>query len=106
MKRQNGFSLVEVIVVAVIIGILAAVGIPIYSGYMRDQRQITVDNLAETAGAAANAYIRRTGDTVITYNDLSLYMDTIAYPLTISTGSRTLTVKHKKSGVTSKTVSY
>jgi prepilin-type N-terminal cleavage/methylation domain-containing protein len=78
MKRQNGFSLVEVIVVAVIVGVLAAVGIPIYAGYMRDQRQMTVDNLAETAGATANAYVRRTGDTVITYAKLALYMDTTA----------------------------
>jgi prepilin-type N-terminal cleavage/methylation domain-containing protein len=106
MKRQNGITLVEIIVVAVIVGILSAVGIPIYSGYLRDQRQMTVDNLAETAGAAANAYVRRTGDSVITYAKLSLYMDTANYPLTITVASRTLTVSDRKSGITSKTVSY
>jgi prepilin-type N-terminal cleavage/methylation domain-containing protein len=107
MKNQKGITLVEIIVVAVIVGILSSVGIPIYAGYIRDQRQSTVDNFAETAGAAANAYVRRTGDSAgVTYGKLSLYIDTSKYPVTIVIASRALTVKDKKANITSKTVSY
>ena len=61
LKKTSGFSLVEVIVAAVIVGILSAIAIPIYYGYITDAQQTTVNNLAETTAAAANAYWRKTG---------------------------------------------
>ena len=54
MKSQKGFTLVEVIVIAVIVAILALVGIQLYTGFINQARQDTVDNLAHTAAAAAN----------------------------------------------------
>jgi len=61
-KTQNaGFTIVEVIVVAAIVAILAAVAIPIYTGFIRDSRQEAVSNLAQTAAAAANTYSRKIG---------------------------------------------
>jgi prepilin-type N-terminal cleavage/methylation domain-containing protein len=80
-KNSTGFSLVEIIVTSVIIAILAVVAIPLYSGYLRDQRQSTVNNLAQTAAAAGNAYWRRTGanltsaDLLPQSTNLSLYYD-------------------------------
>ena len=56
MKTNAGFTLIEVIVVAVIIAVLAAIAIPVYNGFVRDARQDAVNNLAQTAAAAANAY--------------------------------------------------
>ena len=50
--NNKGFTLVEVIVVAVIVLILAAVAIPLYNGYIRDARQASVEN---AAGALATA---------------------------------------------------
>ena len=63
MKKQNGFTLVEAIVVAVIMAVLAAVAVPMYLGYVEDSKQKVVDNIAQSAAAAANAYWRKTGST-------------------------------------------
>lgn len=57
-KNQKGFTLVEVIVVAVIVAVLAAVAVPLYLGYVRDSRTNVCQNNAGTiagALAAANA---------------------------------------------------
>jgi prepilin-type N-terminal cleavage/methylation domain-containing protein len=48
LKNNKGFTLVEVIVVAVIVLILAAVAIPLYQGYMLDSRQATAENIGGT----------------------------------------------------------
>jgi type IV pilus assembly protein PilA len=57
MKRKNeqGFTLVEVIVVAVIVAVLAAVAIPLYNGYIRDSRTNVCQNTAGECAAALSA---------------------------------------------------
>lgn len=46
LKSRKGFTLVEVIVVAVIVAALAAVAIPLYQNYVTSARQNTVNNAA------------------------------------------------------------
>ena len=83
--NKKAFSLIETLVVCVIVGILAAVSIPMYIGYVKDQRQTTVNNLAETAAASANAYLRRTGNfTAGDVTNLGLYYNSTKYPITVS----------------------
>ena len=37
-RNQKGFTLIELLIVVAVIGVLAAVGIPMYNGYIRDAK--------------------------------------------------------------------
>jgi prepilin-type N-terminal cleavage/methylation domain-containing protein len=58
-KNQKGFTLVEVIVVAVIVAVLAAVAIPLYMGYIKDSRINVAQNVAGTIASAAGATVQQ-----------------------------------------------
>lgn len=57
---KNGFTLTEILVVSVIVAILSAVTVPIYTNYIKDQRLDAVKNIASAAAVAANVLYRRT----------------------------------------------
>ena len=84
LNNRNGFTLVEAVVTAVIIAILAIVAIPLYQGYVQDTRQSTVDNLAQTAAAAANAFWRKTGEDPVDEDALNVFHDATRYSITIN----------------------
>jgi type IV pilus assembly protein PilA len=54
-KKQQGFTLVEVIVVAVIVAVLAAVAIPLYMGYIKDTRNNVCQNNAAAIATTIQA---------------------------------------------------
>ncbi|MBW8888363.1 MAG: prepilin-type N-terminal cleavage/methylation domain-containing protein [Fibrobacteres bacterium] len=62
-SRAAGFTFIEAIVTAVIMGILAATTIPIYTGYVNSQRIDTLKSIAQMTAASANIYSRRTNTT-------------------------------------------
>src|SRR5438552_5915258 len=55
VANEAGFTLMELIVVVLIVGILAAVGVPLYLGYVRDSRLAEAKALAGAALTASQA---------------------------------------------------
>jgi len=53
---RKGFTLIEVLVVAVIVAILAAVAIPAYNGYIKTSKERVATNTAGTIASALAAY--------------------------------------------------
>lgn len=84
--------MVEAIIVAAVVAVLAITASMVYRGYITDTRQQTVTNLAETAAAAANAYLRRTGETP-GMEDLQLHLpNPDRFNIAINEDNNTVTV--------------
>ncbi|MBN2772026.1 MAG: prepilin-type N-terminal cleavage/methylation domain-containing protein [Spirochaetes bacterium] len=55
-KMRKGFTLIEVLVVAVIVAVLAAVAIPAYNAYIRGSKEKVAINFAGTIASSAATY--------------------------------------------------
>ncbi len=62
MKKQQGFTLIELMIVVAIIGILAAIAIPAYQDYTIRAQVSEGLNLAGGAKAAVTEYSQDRGD--------------------------------------------
>jgi type IV pilus assembly protein PilE len=56
MKSKNGITLIELLVVIMIVGILAAVAIPIYTNYMQRARRADAKTALEQLRAAQEMF--------------------------------------------------
>ncbi|ANQ18110.1 prepilin-type N-terminal cleavage/methylation domain-containing protein [Vibrio natriegens] len=87
MKRQGGFTLIELVVVIVILGILAVTAAPRFLNLQDDARESALEGLKGamagaagiTYGKAAVAGQESTGDGTITIGDSTLSLD-YGYP--------------------------
>ncbi|MFO7951745.1 MAG: prepilin-type N-terminal cleavage/methylation domain-containing protein, partial [Bacillota bacterium] len=76
-KQEQGFTLVELMVVVVIIAVLVAIAIPIYSGIQRSAAESAHDaNVRTLKGSASIWYAEHgTSDTNILMEDGDFYYD-------------------------------
>ncbi len=76
MKKQQGFTLIELMIVVAIIGILAAIAIPAYQDYTIRAQVSEGLNLAGGAKAAVTEYYQDSGDLATTNAEAGLETNT------------------------------
>ena len=72
MKKQQGFTLIELMIVVAIIGILAAIAIPAYQDYTIRAQVSEGLNLSGGAKAAVTEYFQDRGDLPTTNDEAGL----------------------------------
>jgi type IV pilus assembly protein PilE len=64
--KSSGFTLIELLVVVAIIGILSAVGIVSYNGYVKSTKRNSAENILQQIALAQTEYYSNTGSYYIT----------------------------------------
>ena len=96
-KAQQGFTLIELMIVVAIIGILAAVAIPAYQDYLKRSK---ITEVAATAGACKTSV----GEYIASKNALPPDVQSAGCSQTQTTYVQAITVANEKIAVTIKAV--
>lgn len=102
-RAQQGFTLIELMIVVAIIGILAAVGIPAYQDYTAKARVTTGVSLAAPAMTAAGVAC---SDGTLQTKGASLAHTDLGLPNDIKANNATVVVKGNADGNPTITITY
>ncbi len=69
-KSKKGFTLVEIMIVVVIIGLLAAMAIPAFNKVRQSSRESAIKNNLRQLANAADQYMLQNGVTAAGYSDI------------------------------------
>ena len=69
-KNNNGFTMIEIMVVVVIIAILAAFAVPIYIDYVKSARAAEAKSVMSSISNAADMYFQTTGTIPTSVEDM------------------------------------
>ena len=106
MKKQHGFTLIELMIVVAIVAILAAIALPAYQDYMRRSK---VSEVAATAGAcktsvaeyqAAKNKLPATTDEAGCSTEATQYVSALA----VTNGQIKVTIQNVYSGIDTKSL--
>ncbi len=114
ISKKQGFTLIELIVVMVIVAVLAAAAVPLYNQYVDKSQSNTADNIASSLNQAGGACMADEGTFtpstgICTGNNSGGGNVTIPTGFTaagVGTSINPIVVTHTASGNTSGTYSY
>ena len=105
MKKEYGFTLLELMMVIAIIGILAAVAIPAYTDYQA-KAKVTAGFAEISAGKVLFDEYVNAGNTVTTNADVGLQTNTVNCGISVSSTSIVCTLVNAPPQVNGKSITW
>lgn len=84
IARQRGFTLVELMVVIVIVALLAAIAVPLYTNYVKDARRSEAAGALAAVATAEQTYYQRNGAYANTLANLNVDLTDITANWTVA----------------------